>query len=995
MTAQGEYLIVTPETLQSLTAKYIEMQKMVGTAEFSKDEMEAFKKLGQVLSWLREYGYNIADEADTILNPRRELNYTIGDSSKIKGSLIDVEAEIFTLLAKPPLSGLAKIKENEQSLNISTTYPKIKALLADHFAKKFADEKKQQNELRDYLLGTSTRIPTWVEALSNGNKNKIGLIRGQLNIFLPLTLSKQGYKDYTFSKSDEYHHAIPARMCQPIEGSAFGTPEEAMNYTLQHMLQKGINPELIGGFITQLKQDALRDLKKKTPREKIKAFQKFNEFCPDFDLFKITKEDWKKVAQSISSDPENLIAFSKKYVLSKIEVYPYKITNTSYDYVCGLHKVFGFTGTPWNSRAWHPRLIPILDQGTDALADGVLRQKAFGLDHPVRACQMPSKIHKNSVKAAWALISEIMRPFEGEENICALIDIGALLKGFKQDDIAQAFLTYLKDRFPHLKGIRLYIDNEIKIFSHDGRVYSESESPFSNAELFTFYDNSHTVGSDITQPARGTAVATLSEDLFHKDLTQGVYRMRELKNQQNVYYTAMQECYDKFLSFKEGKGEVDMDDILAYTNHLQRNQQKEDVFRAAQNAMSSLIRDIVLKKVIDNHTKGNIKASQAIFKAFDLDGVFVSNQDFEPWKQYSAIEEMIDPKDMLNRLRNDWLNKLKNIAVKKGDIYGNEIGDIKSEVIGALKEIEFPDNDRMPAKVPSPNRSQLNRAVHVQKQVQKQTQTQTQTQTQSEAQTESRDSYKHKELEYLIFSISFNDSTFKLKKIFYEADEIFSHFPELAKIVSSSMVPMYFSKNQIASTPFTTKQKPFNHVLIHRTGKKGSSSFQFFVLNDLDVENYKKDRSMLSKNESKDSEKDSMWLYASGARVSYASYGRKPIPEWEQDPDVRLAIIQLRLFNGEVHYQDEDLGDLEKYIRRMGSEQFQLFFQTISQSRESAPEYEGSILAEIVSNVAAAEQKEADEEKEKEKEKEKESQQANDSIFNLPWKLYNSFFSGV
>ena len=147
--------------------------------------------------------------------------------------------------------------------------------------------------------------------------------------------------------------------------------------------------------------------------------------------------------------------------------------------------------------------------------------------------------------------------------------------------------------------------------------------------------------------------------------------------------------------------------------------------------------------------------------------------------------------------------------------------------------------------------------------------------------------------------------------------------------------------------------------MIHRTLSWGKPSFQFFVLNDLDVAIYKKESRKFSGN----LKNDRLWLYASGARTSYASLTRKPIStEWEKDPEVRMAIIQLRILNGEVHFQDDDLEDLEKFIKGMGVVQFQRLFQTIVQSRESAQEYQDSILAQVVSKVAESEQEKEQEE---------------------------------
>ena len=110
-----------------------------------------------------------------------------------------------------------------KGLIVKEDYPEIKRQLSNHFAKEFAKgNESNQRELSDYLQGVSKEIPRWVPELSETEKNEIGLIRGQLNTYFPLTLSKTGFKDYAFSKNSKLHYAVPARLCQPIEGSVLG-----------------------------------------------------------------------------------------------------------------------------------------------------------------------------------------------------------------------------------------------------------------------------------------------------------------------------------------------------------------------------------------------------------------------------------------------------------------------------------------------------------------------------------------------------------------------------------------------------------------------------------------------------------------------------------------------------------------------------------------------------------------------------------------------------
>ena len=49
-------------------------------------------------------------------------------------------------------------------------------------------------------------------------------------------------------------------------------------------------------------------------------------------------------------------------------------------------------------------------------------------------------------------LTQILSPFKMEKDISALIDIGALLKGYQQADLMKAFLIYMKKNRPEIGG---------------------------------------------------------------------------------------------------------------------------------------------------------------------------------------------------------------------------------------------------------------------------------------------------------------------------------------------------------------------------------------------------------------------------------------------------------------------------------------------------------------------------------------------------------------
>ena len=146
-------------------------------------------------------------------------------------------------------------------------------------------------------------------------------------------------------------------------------------------------------------------------------------------------------------------------------------------------------------------------------------------------------------------------------------------------------------------------------------------------------------------------------------------------------------------------------------------------------SIPTTVRQMVLKVMFNLMRKETEKAN-ALFNAFDLDGIFMSDQSFSPWKRYSEIEGLQKPLKFLKGLQEAWLNKISSIPAEGR--YADEIKTLKEQIQIALKEQKFPDEDRLPEFVPSRSQNKLDCATHLQKQ----TQSQKQTETESEAKTQ-------------------------------------------------------------------------------------------------------------------------------------------------------------------------------------------------------------------------------------------------------------------
>jgi hypothetical protein len=122
----------------------------------------------------------------------------------------------------------------------------------------------------------------------------------------------------------------------------------------------------------------------------------------------------------------------------------------------------------------------------------------------------------------------------------ALIDTGALITGYSNQQVAQQLL----DRgLSWCDGV-VFLDDDDKqqvLVRATGRIVSADQCGVSLERRFAFYDQIHTTGMDIKHVVNATAVITLGKDMVFRDYVQGAYRMRGIGAGQKVHVFVIPE----------------------------------------------------------------------------------------------------------------------------------------------------------------------------------------------------------------------------------------------------------------------------------------------------------------------------------------------------------------------------------------------------------------------------------------------------------------------
>lgn len=1000
-----QYLIVTKETLQALNIKYSSLL-LYGHPE-QPEELQIFYYLHHILQFLQHKAVLIIDEADSILNPRSELNLSIGHSTPLSKDSISFVCEIYDLLVDENFNEGLDLQHNKQAEQAPILYEKIKGRLVEYYVSLMTKDPLKGIQLSCYLKEEHPEIPEWIEKdLSAMQKDRLGFIKSQLNVYLPITLSKQGFKDYAFSASPSVFCAIHAANCCPVEGSLFGTIEETMNYTIQQLLHTGVKKQHVQSLIDQLKKEFIYQLGHVSDPDSLHASQLFASFYPDAKLTEIGEHNINYVVQKINDNPKRIIAFAKHFLLPRVRMTTNKIMNNSMDLVQQFYCAIGFTGTPWNRFAY-PASIPVhLKEGTDGAIVSLLRYKASLIEHPIHFLEPINE----TFSMARDSIANLLQPFQDANlSIKGIVDTGAFLKDFKTEEIKTAFIDYF--RGTSIKAIRLFIDNEIKVISTEGIFIDADSLQLKDEEIFTFFDNAHYIGANIVLNPFSVLVATLSSDLLIKDLLQGVSRARGLHKQQNIVYVGSSVC-EKNMRMKLAKEEgarLTIDDVLTFTALVQGEIQSSDVFRQAKTSVTTTIRNFIKNKLLEisleqDQLYSNVEKLRTLASYFNISGVFETSLSSICWKAYKEVQILKEPRSVLESLLKYTIDKIEDLHFDGQ--YQVEATQLRVELVHLLKnKLIFSDLKRMPLKIKDSFGGQLDSELQVQQMkmqevksnetqyykntnkwiwqyplqpsLQRQTtdqlieeqvlleETEGKDEKNSDTESNSVDSRpEKKDSESIASSISYNSEEWEAnlkKKIstgLLSIESVFNRHSSLQPFIDAFASNIYFSLNHTPLLnkeyrrnfikPFQEKSKPAVHVLVEET-TNNDPPLNFYIIDQQDLEDLSKEYEAYI-----DSEKDEgvkVWLYHTPLSYSHHETQSGLAAKWETHIQFKQAIFQIRLLNGEINYSEQDRVLLKDHIRKMGIEKFEECFKILIEKRDTRQFYEESIVKRVIEEI--------------------------------------------
>ncbi len=544
---QKNAVIATKTSLLSFRNRYIELVKQLQTAEESERPAlyEKIELMANVLLLLKERGKAIADEVDSILDVRKELNYSIGQPAPLDESKCNVAIQLnrkivdwLKIEGEDPRKDFAqKFLKNEQASLSDEARERILSGLAgemydalrlmdfgiekDAFVQ-FIRRSPASHESPQYLM-VSEQIGSLGVGQPELYKN-IKNLRLLLNTFEG-TLKASNKVGY--GRKEGGIETIPYKASNTPAQAEFGDETERIAYLIQDYLQEGLSTQQREDFIERLNVDIKEEMKaKKNEPGNVEENEKYRAFTLKWGVTPVqareSKVEQERIRQALKNSPSEMLEFVQAWVLPKIYMAKEQVSSNAQDFVDLFDAFSGFTGTTWNLHTFHEKanISAAKTEGTDGKSLLFLLEGCPDLQ--IRTVNLQDGRDTTVIQKIIEQYPDFFNRYD------ALIDAGAYMKGVSNLDVARALV---QEGQRHGKESAIFTDdaNQKMRLGREGTLSPlDSKAGNQDKKAITIYDQGHVIGTDIAHHKNARAAVTIGADLFVKDLFQAIWRMRKL-----------------------------------------------------------------------------------------------------------------------------------------------------------------------------------------------------------------------------------------------------------------------------------------------------------------------------------------------------------------------------------------------------------------------------------------------------------------------------------
>lgn len=310
----------------------------------------------------------------------------------------------------------------------------------------------------------------------------------------------------------------------PLPTLEFSHPDIMIAFTTLSYYYQGLHPERVKQTLLLLKEQETRNeilsrwLSVHTPEsEKFESFDSF-----DLD----NEQDLKQATFYFGRNPLTINYYLDHVVFpEKAKYFTKKISGDAHT-LTGQSVTIGFSGTD-DRKDTLPAAVESKTQDTQQGTNG---QMIHIMIRPAN-----QTYHTTTAINTETFLKEVAEYAKKPNALCyALIDVGATVEGFDNQQAARFLFKQLTPRF---KGVIFFdsLTDKPFVFTAQG-IQLLATCHLDKKELFAYYDEIHTRGHDLKLPLRSQGIVTLCRNLNKDKLMQAMMRLRQLEQQQSVCF---------------------------------------------------------------------------------------------------------------------------------------------------------------------------------------------------------------------------------------------------------------------------------------------------------------------------------------------------------------------------------------------------------------------------------------------------------------------------
>lgn len=552
--ANKDYLVTTPQSIDSLHLKYIEMLSLRDEGADWEEQVSVLSKIDHLIS---NRGDAIEDEIHIVLDPKDQLIYSLDPGAPLERVVLNALMKFYYFTRTVNIQHFGNvnlfdvISGSVVKPDISVRQALIKQLaenLVSHNASPILEllhlEESQRVELMTYFLSPVSPIPDFIQGIDAIYKDILAIYKVELSKIFSFSLSRNINEHYglpqSLDKSSlEREVAIPyAGSANPQEFSRFELIFLTLNYTLFCQLEKPLSEYMFGEFVSSFlkrrEMERIENMHKSEPSNLVDLeFQNITN-CSDITLDDLSARAsllMKTLYEKCKNNVHIKFHCMENQAFPSVLKSSVSLRSNSQNHVNHFRSVFGFTGSAFNRRTFNLSIAydrDISDCSIGKVMDYLLQKNDV-------------QFFRFKTENAHEMDDLLTHQYSGH-NFRALLDAGAYFRGVPNQSVAQ-FL--LKKCDPQVKYILYFDKGDVLCALPLKANLTESPIVLGNTnnvherlnctpyECFTYYDQIHTTGIDILQAPNARAILTVGNTPLYAFI-QAAMRMRALSRSQTL-----------------------------------------------------------------------------------------------------------------------------------------------------------------------------------------------------------------------------------------------------------------------------------------------------------------------------------------------------------------------------------------------------------------------------------------------------------------------------